>query len=70
MTAKEETGLINQHDAVAKDCEATFKLKIDYVLQRNALYELMLENTSDVLKRCFSNAGQRLQKFLQKLLLR
>ena len=28
MTAKEETGLINQHDAVAKDCKATFKLII------------------------------------------
>ena len=28
MTAKEETGLINQYDAVAKDCKATFKLII------------------------------------------
>ena len=26
MTAKEETGLINLHDAVAKDCKATFKV--------------------------------------------
>ena len=28
MTAKEETGLVNQHDAVAKNCKATFKLII------------------------------------------
>ena len=28
MVAKEETGLINQHDAVAKDCKATFELII------------------------------------------
>ena len=26
MTAKKETGLINQQDAVAKDCKATYKL--------------------------------------------
>ena len=28
MTANEETGLINQHDSVPKDCKATFKLII------------------------------------------
>ena len=28
MTAKEETGLINQHDALSEDCKATFKLII------------------------------------------
>ena len=28
MTTKEETGLINQHDAVEKDCKPTFKLII------------------------------------------
>ena len=37
MTAKEETGLINQHDAVAKDCKATVKVIIGLCIAAKGL---------------------------------
>ena len=37
MTAKEETSLVNQHDAVAKDCKTTFKLTIGLCIAAKCL---------------------------------
>ena len=37
MTAKEETGLINQHDGVAEDCKSTFKLIIGLCISAKCL---------------------------------
>ena len=37
MIAKEETGSINQHDAVAKVCKATFKLIIGLCIAAKCL---------------------------------
>ena len=64
MTAKEETGLINQHDAVAKVCNATFKLIMGQCIAAKCLvgvdvkiYLLMfLKDVSTKLDRGFRNS--------------